>query len=64
MAHLIACHKLYHTNACQTYVQVCASNGSVAIEFVSIEWNSIKLGGSTHGIVTKTVPKTLPSGGG
>ena len=31
---------------------------------LSIEWNSIRLGGSAHGIVTKTVCKTLPGGGG
>ena len=27
-------------------------------------WNSIRLGGTAHGIVTKTVHKTLPGGGG
>ena len=27
------------------------------------EWNSIRLGGPAHGIVTKTVHKTLPGGG-
>ena len=31
---------------------------------MSIEWNSIRLGGPAHGIVTKTVHKTLPGGGG
>ena len=31
---------------------------------LSFEWNSIRLGGSAHGIVTKTVHKTLPRGGG
>ena len=31
---------------------------------LSIEWNSIRLGGPAHGIVTKTVHKTLPGGGG
>ena len=30
----------------------------------SIKWNSIRLGGPAHGIVTKTVHKTLPGGGG
>ena len=30
----------------------------------SIEWNSIRLGGPAHGIVIKTVHKTLPGGGG
>ena len=35
------------------------------IEFLlSIEWNSIRLGDPAHGIVTKTVHKTLPGGGG
>ena len=29
----------------------------------SIVWNSIRLGGPAHGIVTKTVHKTLPEGG-
>ena len=28
--------------------------------FLSIEWNSIRLGGPAHGIVTRTVHKTLP----
>ena len=32
--------------------------------FLSFEWNSIRLGGPAHGIVTKTVHKTLPGGGG
>ena len=31
---------------------------------LSIEWNSIRLSGPAHGIVTKTVQKTLPGGGG
>ena len=31
---------------------------------LSFEWNSIRLGGHEHGIVTKTVHKTLPGGGG
>ena len=31
---------------------------------LSIEWNSIRLSGPAHGIVTKTVHKTLPGGGG
>ena len=31
---------------------------------LSIEWNSIRLGGPAHGIVTKTVHKTLPGVGG
>ena len=31
---------------------------------VPIEWNSIRLSGPAHGIVTKTVHKTLPGGGG
>ena len=31
---------------------------------LSIEWNSIRLGDPAHGIVTKTVHKTLPGGCG
>ena len=31
---------------------------------LSIKWNSIRLSGPAHGIVTKTVHKTLPGGGG
>ena len=31
---------------------------------MSIEWNSIRLSGPAHGIVTKTVHKTLPGDGG
>ena len=27
---------------------------------MSIKWNSLRLGGPAHGIVTKTVQKTLP----
>ena len=34
------------------------------LQFISIEWNLIRLGGPVHGIVTKTVHKTLPGGGG
>ena len=36
----------------------------IAVDFLSIEWNSIRLGGPAHGIVIKTVHKTLPWGGG
>ena len=32
--------------------------------YLSIEWNSIRLGGPANGIVTKTGHKTLPGGGG
>ena len=39
------------------------SIGSVHI-LLSIKWNSIRLGGPAHGIVTKTGHKTLPWGGG
>ena len=31
---------------------------------MSFKWNSIRLGGPAHEIVTKTVHKTLPGGGG
>ena len=34
------------------------------LSLLSIEWNSIRLGGPAHGIVTKTVHKTLLGGGG
>ena len=34
------------------------------INMLSIEWNFIRLGGPTHGIVTKTVHNTLPGCGG
>ena len=34
-------------------------NNSQNITFLSIEWNSIRLGGPARGIVTKTVHKTL-----
>ena len=34
------------------------------IFYLSFEWNSIRLGGPAHGIVTKTVHKILPGGGG
>ena len=29
-----------------------------------MEWNSVRLGGHTHGLVTKTVHKTVPGGSG
>ena len=29
---------------------------------LSFEWNSTRLGGAAHGIVTKIVHKTLPGG--
>ena len=29
-----------------------------------MEWNSMRLGGPAHGIVTKTVHKNLPGGDG
>ena len=32
--------------------------------FLSFEWNLIRLGGPAHEIVTNTVHKTLPGGGG
>ena len=32
--------------------------------YLSFEWNSIRLGGPAHGIVTKTVHITLPGGCG
>ena len=34
------------------------------VNSLSFEWNSIRLGGPAHGIVTKTVHKTLPGNGG
>ena len=33
------------------------------VYLLSFEWNSIRLGGHAHEIVTKTVHKTLPGGG-
>ena len=33
-------------------------------DWLSFEWNSIRLVGPAHGIETKTVHKTLPGGGG
>ena len=42
----------------------CHSSFFKLNEFLSFEWNSIRLGGHAHGIVTKTVHKTLPGGGG
>ena len=37
---------------------------SLKILLLSFEWNSIRLGSPAHGIVIKTVHKTLPGGGG
>ena len=36
----------------------------VAKNLIVYQWNSIGLEGPTHGIVTKTVHKTLPRSGG
>ena len=33
-------------------------------QHVKLKWNLIRLGGQAHGIVTKTVHKTLPGVGG
>ena len=33
------------------------------MSLLSFEWNSIRLGGPAHEIVTKTVNKTLPRSG-
>ena len=35
----------------------------VSLLFLSFEWNAIRLDGPAHGIVTKTVHRTLPRGG-
>ena len=32
--------------------------------YLSFEWNSIRLDGPAHGILTKAVHRTLPGGGG
>ena len=37
--------------------------GMVGLGLLSIEWNLIRPGGPAHGIVTKTVHKTLPGVG-
>ena len=34
------------------------------MKLLSIEWNSIRIGGPSHRIVTETVHKTLQGGGG
>ena len=34
----------------------------ISFKLLSIEWNSIRLGGHVPGIVTKTLHKTLPGG--
>ena len=38
--------------------------GKNIVVSLSFDWNSIRLGGPAHGIVTKTVHKTLLGGGG
>ena len=49
-------------------VSTCHAAGSVPLVFMqdslSFKWNAIRLDGPTLGIVTKTVHKTLPGGGG
>ena len=43
-----------------TFVEGSANGVDISfITLLSIEWNSIRLGGPAHGIVTKTVHKTL-----
>ena len=43
----------------QLFCKCCSLSCSL-----SIEWSSIRLSGPAYGIVTKTVHKTLPRGGG
>ena len=38
--------------------------GTLLVVLLATEWNSIRLGGASHGIMTKTVHKTLPGVGG
>ena len=47
-----------------SYFYINWTDGTDILLFLSIEWNSIRLSGPAHGIVTKTVHKTLPEGGG
>ena len=37
---------------------------AIRSELLSIEWNSIRLGGPAYGIVKTTLHKSLPKGGG
>ena len=46
----------------KTYAASLSVN--LCINCHKIEWNLIRLGGHAHGIVTKTVHKTLPGGVG
>ena len=47
-----------------SYLHFRALSHLTTTTLLSFEWNSIRLGGPTHGIVTKSVHKTLPGGGG
>ena len=40
---------------------ICLYNHVFSLSF---KWNLIRLGGPSHGIVTKTVHKVVPGGGG
>ena len=55
------------TSTLQVYFMLANNRSLVTVKFTSIfgpflstEWNLLRLGGPTHGIVTKTVHKTLP----
>ena len=37
---------------------------AIAQKILFIEWNPISIGGAAHGIVNKTVHKTMPVGAG
>ena len=45
-------------------IQPLSYSYSYSFALLSSEWNSIRLGGPAHGIVTKNVHKILPEGGG
>ena len=50
---------------CVGNVEQSRSDGGGFLHLLlSFEWNSIRLSDPAHGIVTKTVHKTLPGGGG
>ena len=57
------CHDklLFYFNCMETTAE---NRWDCVLLLLSFEWNLIRLGGPAHGIVTKTLHKTLPRGGG
>ena len=51
-------------SALQNTSEIQVGQYHIQTTLLSFKWNSIRLGGPAHGIVIKTVHKTLPGCGG